>query len=150
LNEANKTRYAAYASAMASAGLPGLPQLDLRGGGSVEENARRLEDFIAAAPAPPSAFVCFNDSQALNLIKTLKVLDLEVPRDVSVCGFDDRETASSSIPSLTTMRYPFEELARTASKMLLEKIDALRPFDFYERLLLKPTLVVRESSAAIS
>ena len=68
---------------------------------------------------------------------------LRVPEDVSVVGFDDSELARHSAPSLTTMRIYSREMARSAVRRVLERIEggALPPV----RLEYPIDLIVRES-----
>lgn len=71
----------------------------------------------------PDAIVCSNDQTAALLIRTLTQLHCAVPEQVAVAGFDDVEYASLLTPALTTMRQPCGEIARTAVRTLLERIN---------------------------
>jgi len=94
-----------------------------------------------------TAIFCFNDVSAVGAIRALCDVGLRVPDDVSVIGFDDVIGASYGIPSLTTVHQPLLEMGRLAAKTLLDRIA--NPSDPYESLIMmEPTLVVRESTAA--
>jgi LacI family transcriptional regulator len=74
----------------------------------------------------------------------LQDLNLRVPADVSVIGFDDINAASYTSPRLTTIRQPLAEIGRIATQALLNRIhDAQPPRD---EITVLPTLVVREST----
>ena len=92
----------------------------------------------------PDAIVCCNDATAADLLVTLRALDVRVPEDISVTGVDGLHYASIVTPSLTTIRQPCEAIARTALKMLLERIasPALPP----REILLDAELVVGQST----
>ena len=71
----------------------------------------------------PDAIVCCNDATAADLLVTLRALGVRVPEDISVTGVDGLRCASILTPSLTTIHQPCEAIARTALKMLLERIS---------------------------
>jgi DNA-binding LacI/PurR family transcriptional regulator len=70
---------------------------------------------------------------------------LSVPGDVSVVGYDDMPEAAFFNPSLTTVTHDFETAGRTCLEFLLRRIrDPQSPA---ERLIIRPELVPRESTA---
>ena len=76
--------------------------------------------FGAEGPAPDALFVA-NDHMAIAAMDVLRnELALRVPEDVSVVGFDDVEGSAYLVPSLTTVRQPFEAVGRAAVRALLE------------------------------
>ena len=92
-----------------------------------------------------SAIFCFNDIAAIGAIRALKDSGLRVPEDVSVIGFDDILGASYHTPSITTVHQPLEEMGRQGALALLERIA--RPGqDFAREIVLRPQLIVREST----
>ena len=70
----------------------------------------------------PDAVACYNDRQAALLLQTLNALGRKVPDDVQVAGFDDVQYARLTIPQLTTMHQPCEEIAAAAFRMLMDRI----------------------------
>jgi LacI family transcriptional regulator len=83
---------------------------------------------------------------AIGAVRGACELGLSVPADLSIAGFDDIQLASYITPSLTTVVQPKTEMARTAVRLLLERM-AERSLPARRQVLL-PTLVVRESSRA--
>ena len=82
-------------------------------------------------PEPPTAIFAGNDAQALGVYSALRARGLDIPRDVSVVGFDDISVASIVTPTLTTVRQPLMEMGRVATTMLLrliagEQLDSTR------------------------
>jgi LacI family transcriptional regulator len=67
-------------------------------------------------------------------------------QDVSVVGFDDISIASFSIPPLTTIRQPLEEMGRIAAKTVVGLIDGQE--EYVQEISVEPKLVVRGSTAA--
>ncbi len=113
--------------------------------GMAEPKVAIAVDALLKRKPRPTAIVATNDTLAIRTIKVLLTRGIHVPRDISVVGFDDIETANLVMPSITTVRIPLGELAEIAVSSLIRGIeheDAAR----VQRIL--PTkLVVRESSA---
>ena len=105
----------------------------------VKQLLSRTRDF--------TAIFCFNDIAAIGAIRALKDAGLGVPEDVSVVGFDDILGSSYHTPSITTVRQPLEEMGRQGAKILLERIEHPSKV-FGSEIVLKPELIVRESTAA--
>ncbi len=92
-----------------------------------------------------TAILCFNDISAMGSIRALHDYGLQVPRDISIVGFDDIECASYYVPSLTTVRQPLKLMGSTAASALLRKLsrETVPPL-----ITVKPELIIRESTAA--
>jgi LacI family transcriptional regulator len=93
----------------------------------------------------PDAIVCSNDIAALNLSKTLAKLNVRIPEDIMLAGFDDVVEAARMNPPLTSIRQPCFDLATMAFRTLLERID--NPDLPPRQILLDTLLVVRESTS---
>lgn len=74
-------------------------------------------------PDPPTAIFCGNDVVAFGVIDAARSLEVDIPGDVSVLGFDDIPMASWEVFQLTTVRQPFPDMARAAARMLGERIE---------------------------
>ncbi len=70
-----------------------------------------------------TAIFCANDLLAIGALSALSEAGIRVPEDVSVMGFDDTELARHSSPPLTTMRIHSRDMARTAARRLLERVE---------------------------
>lgn len=91
----------------------------------------------------PTAFVCNNDQGAYELIKLLKKNGYNVPNDISVVAFDNTIYSSLSLPKITTIDTNLDEMVNVASKVILKKIT--NPNKVYNRILVKTTLIIRDS-----
>lgn len=96
----------------------------------------------------PSALVCANDDIALASIAALRDLNISVPKEVSVTGFDDIDEASFAAPPLTTMHVAKEALGRRAVEMLVRRHR--HPDLTVEKVLLAVHPVMRDSTSAIA
>ena len=88
--------------------------------------------------------VVSNDLVALGALKALTDCGKRVPEDVAVVGFDDNRFGAYLPVPLTTVRQPTREVGETAFRLLLQKMED--PGMAAQRVLLKPTLVVRQST----
>ena len=95
----------------------------------------RRRDFTAVFSA--------NDLMAVGLLHAFREADVDVPRDVSVVGFDDSPTAAHLWPPLTTVRQDFELIGRRAVELVVTEIAGRTVAD---RTLLPPELIVRGST----
>jgi DNA-binding LacI/PurR family transcriptional regulator/signal transduction histidine kinase len=88
------------------------------------------------------AMLCANDEMAIGILKAAKELNLNIPGDFAICGFDNTVNSCIVSPTLTTVRQPFEEIADCAFDILLKKIDNQETDDLKS---FSGTLVKRES-----
>jgi DNA-binding LacI/PurR family transcriptional regulator len=86
-----------------------------------------------------------NDQMALGLLRRLHEAGREVPRDLSVVGFDDIPEAAYFTPPLTTVRQDFTELGRRCLRVLLGRIEG---GGGPTRVVVAPELVVRASTGS--
>jgi LacI family transcriptional regulator len=93
---------------------------------------------------PPTALVCFNDSCAVRVMDHLRRLDLRVPEQVSVTGYDDLDSSPLLSPALTTVRQPARGIGLLAARLVLREGDTGHR---HEERVLRVDLVVRESTA---
>lgn len=95
----------------------------------------------------PTALLCFNDSVAFGAMLGLRSLGVEPGVDCSVIGVDDVTEAALWQPGLTTISVRRENIGRAAGQLLIARLsDQTRPF---ERITIKPELVVRSSTCAV-
>ncbi|MET9877503.1 LacI family DNA-binding transcriptional regulator [Actinacidiphila glaucinigra] len=100
-------------------------------------------------PDPPTAIFAGSDLQALGVLEAARVKGLQVPRDLSVVGYDDLPLAQWASPSLTTVNQPLVEMAEEAARMLLRLSQPEEAGDKSNtRMELGVRLVVRKSTAS--
>lgn len=112
------------------------------------QSVNEIEAARAAArpllDAGVTAVVAASDVLALGCYQALRERGAVPGRDVAVVGFDDSPTAEIVSPALTSIAQPLEEVGRECVRLLLARIAA--PDAEPERLLLEPSLAVREST----
>lgn len=84
---------------------------------AIENGARAMADLMAQTPRP-TAVLCGNDVLAVGALARARALGLEVPRDVSITGFDDIELAQIADPALTTVHVPHADMGREAASLI--------------------------------
>jgi LacI family transcriptional regulator len=125
LGAANQTasaeRYAGFVAALAEQGLEPRPDWVKQGAFTYRSGLLATEQLLAS-PQRPSAIFASNDDMAAAAIAVAHRLRLDVPRDLTIVGFDDTPMATTIWPALTTIRQPVAAMARKAIEMLLEEI----------------------------
>jgi LacI family transcriptional regulator, galactose operon repressor len=97
-------------------------------------------DQLLSRKAQFPAVVAFNDTSAIGMIRTLQDLNMRVPGDVSIVGFDDIEAAAYTSPRPTTVRQPLSEMGRIAARSLLNRLR--RTEKFRPEITVEPSFVI--------
>lgn len=139
-----RRRIRGFEAAMRAAGLPARPP---------REAGWEIDKGYAAGMATldradrPTGIVCANDRVAVGVALAAAQLDLDVPRDVSLVGYDDDENVAQYMaPGLTTVALPHREMGREAMRRLMETIDSGSP-DQPEQVMVVGDVVERDSVA---
>lgn len=137
-------RQRGYAEALTEHGL--APEAEL-----VRYVQPKIEAGCAAAlellglPRPPDAILAGNNLLTAGALQAIRERQLTIPSDVALVGFDDTVWASLVQPTITVMAQPTDDIGRTATELLLQRIaDPNRPI---RKVTLQGRLCVRESSA---
>lgn len=146
LTSTGRDRYEGFVAAMQAAGIRA------NDGWVVECPSTREDGFSAilelfSKRKRPTAIVCFNDAIAFGAMLGLRRLGIEPGTNCSVVGVDDVTEASLWQPGLTTISIGRESIGHAAGQLLMARIEEPnRPF---ERITIKPQLVVRASTSAL-
>lgn len=146
---ASALRLAGYRDAMASVGLPVPEELVEQGLFTYRSGLDAAEKLLAVTD-PPSAIFASNDDMAAATVAVAHRRGLDVPSDLTVCGFDDTELATTIWPELTTIRQPITDMALAAVELLVKEIRGRRAGspDAPRHIQLDFKLVRRQSDAA--
>lgn len=108
------------------------------------------EQGIQALSRPPSerptAIFCYNDTIAFGILRAAVDLNIPVPEQLSIIGFDDIAPAANTTPPLTTVRQPLALIGKRAVEILIGIVDGNLPRNYRE--IAPPELIVRSSTAA--
>lgn len=144
-------RLKGYVEAMRDAGLPIDDRLIVQGRFTYRSGMDGAEKLLSVDPRPTAIFAS-NDDMAAATVAVAHRRHLDVPNDITVCGFDDTDMASSIWPELTTIRQPIREMTAWAVDAVTGLIRAKRQGKEVQSIqeTLPYTLVRRESDAAPS
>ena len=101
---------------------------------------------LIARKRPFTALLAYNDISAIGAMRAFHEAGLQIPRDISVIGFDDIPAAAFHYPSLTTVRQPLRRMGELAVEMLVERLENGKEME--REIAVQPEIVVRESTAA--
>jgi LacI family transcriptional regulator len=140
-------RLEGYRRALLANGIIEEPDLVREGNSRLDGGFARTIDLLEL-PNPPSAIFVTNNLMTLGAIAALQSRGLRIPGDVAIVGFDDFEWAMILRPRLTTVAQPTYEFGQMAAELLIARIEQ-GVGDAPRRVLLTPTLRIRESCGAI-
>jgi LacI family transcriptional regulator len=143
--ESARLRERGYRTALAAAGIEVDPKL-VRVGGYQPDSAEEAARLMLQGDDRPSAIFAANDVSALAAIGTARTLGLDVPRDLSVIGFDNVPESALSEPPLTTIEQPIQQMGFEAVELLIGLIE--KRSELATQRMLPTQLVVRGSCAA--
>jgi DNA-binding LacI/PurR family transcriptional regulator len=136
-----RQRIDGWAAALEAAGADAPPLLtgdwSARSGYELGRRLATVRDVTAIFAA--------NDQMALGILRAVHEAGREVPRDLSIVGFDDIPEAQFFTPPLTTVRQDFNEMGRQSLMLLIGEIVA--PQRSSSRVVVDPELRIRDSTA---
>lgn len=139
-------RQRAFLQAMEEIGLPIEPKYQIEGNHTMEGGIEAMKKILTL-PKPPTAVICSNDMTAIGVMRQSYEEGIDVPRDLSVIGFDDVRLSQFIIPPLTTVKMSQTEIARLAFHALLTEVQRKVPAPSGSEYVLRTSLVLRDSTA---
>lgn len=133
-------RFEGHSQVLAEAGKTATRGLHTSVGRPIDEVRAALRELLRRGAV--DGILAANDVLAMAAISVLRALDLRVPEDVAVVGFDDNETAAYFHPALTSVRQPVGAAVSELVRVLSARIAGEHPAP----VLLPTQLVVRASS----
>jgi len=146
VSERARMRWEGYQNCLADHHIPVDPQLVLEKGYTFANGKEAMARLLQLS-SPPSAVFCGNDILAIGAIVCAKEKGLQIPRDLSVVGFDDMEISAYYDPPLTTMAVPAYEMGQMAAKILIENIQGESKLP--QQYILETKLMIRGSTDKI-
>ena len=142
-------RLAGYRSALTELGIR-IDDALIANGNFTYHSGLEAAELLLAMENPPTAIFASNDDMAAATVAVAHRHGLDVPADLSVCGFDDTPLATTIWPELTTIRQPVATMAEEAVTMLVDLIRQQREGVSEEvpHRLLDFELIRRQSDAA--
>jgi len=136
-------RLSGHTAALAEANIPFDDSLMVYGD-YTRLGGQLATEQLLALPLPPTAIFALNDRMAMGAIRALHALNLRVPQDVAVVGFDDVPAAADFSPALTTVKLPSKEMGQAATQLLFKQIAGVTIAN--QEVILPTQLIIRQSS----
>lgn len=123
-NDRSRARLDGIQKALADAGIRLKPTQIVRADLSLAQGRSALRQLISDHP-DTTAVICTTDTLAIGAMAEARKLGLDIPRQLSITGFDDVEIAAQVDPALTTISIPVAEIGRGAADYLINAIAGL-------------------------
>ncbi|MEK8126593.1 LacI family DNA-binding transcriptional regulator [Paenibacillus filicis] len=113
----------------------------------VEDSRVKALELLSVEEPPTAIFAC-NDMLAVGALQAAKELGKKVPEELSIVSFDNTVLAAVTNPPMTTVAQPMEHMGKLVVNMIVDELQGSAPVR--QRVVLRPELIIRESTAAIA
>ncbi|HTI82631.1 MAG TPA: substrate-binding domain-containing protein [Acetobacteraceae bacterium] len=123
-NDRIQQRIAAVQDALARSGIAIRPQHFVRvNSRHIASGREGMRKILIGDSLRPTALICTNDYIATGAMIEAKGLGLEIPRDLSIVGFDDTDMAAHLDPPLTTVRVPSRRMGEEIARYIIAYLE---------------------------
>ncbi len=141
-----KERYKGYIQALQEAGISFDPDRII----TYHTEDRKLKPALVTKEYMKrgviiDGIVCYNDQVAYSVSRELLALQIRIPEDVAIIGYDNSFLAESNRVPLSSIQHPKEELGKAAARLLLAILNGNETKDQLHQIM-APELVIREST----
>jgi LacI family transcriptional regulator len=139
-------RFQSFQEVLAERKMPLVPEWVTEG--NYEENGGyEAAKKIFASLRKPTAILCASDLMAMGAVRALREMDIKVPENVSIVGFDNMEEAHYHDPALTTVSFSGQEMGLLAAQKMIQLLEgeALKS----KGTTLQAELIVRDSALPV-
>lgn len=140
-------RIQGYKEAMTKAGAKVMESNIISTKATVENGKTAAQQLLKKKGRPTAIFAC-NDLLAIGAMEAARKLEIKIPEELSIIGFDNTILAGIANPSLTSVSQPIKEMANQAMTVLVEEIEHGQSSK--QRVFMLPELVIRNSTAPLS
>ncbi|PQP89941.1 LacI family DNA-binding transcriptional regulator, partial [Paenibacillus sp. AR247] len=109
-----------------------------------EEGFKRLMKL----PEPPTAIFATSDYKAFGAMNAARESGMNIPKDISIIGYDDVKLGEYSYPRLTTVNQNTRKMGQRAAEILLFELEEDHSSLVKDEIV--PTLILRDSTAPLS
>lgn len=103
---------------------------------------KQINELLVKNPSErPTAIMAYNDQLAIRIMDLIKGIGLDIPKDISIIGFDDFQLSKYMSPRLTTLTHVQQKMGRDAASLLLQKIKHHN----IDSIVYKPIMIERDS-----
>jgi len=139
-----QNRLCGYRDILEKHDLPVDEALIKQGDWGVDSGYKAAQELLALEDRPTAIFSA-NDIMALGAMYAIQEAGLEIPADIAIVGYDDRDFAAWIRPTLTTIRMPSAEMGQAAARLLMKQFAREELEDATQ---IPGKLIIRESCGA--
>lgn len=143
--EIYKNRLAGYKKALEDKGIPFDADLVIVSNLLQDDGLKMAKELLATTPTVDAVFAA-NDLAAIGAMKYFKSVGRKIPDDIAFVGFSNEPISAMIEPSLTTLDQFGFKIGKISCELLLNKIESKEQDAENRTIMLKPKLLVRESS----
>jgi GntR family transcriptional regulator, arabinose operon transcriptional repressor len=118
--------------------------------GELDSLRRKLEDLLTSNNSRPTGIICYNDQVALFILNVLRDLNLKVPEDISIVGYDDSYLAEATETKLTSVSHPKMQMGIEAAKWIVAAVEHQSIEGNQHSIVYEPELVIRNSTGPVT
>ncbi|WP_346910576.1 LacI family DNA-binding transcriptional regulator [Faecalicatena orotica] len=137
-------RYRGYCLALKEAGIEPEARFAAWGDYTIEGGASAMKELVTRNPDMTAIFVS-NYEMTMGAIIEINELGIRIPDELSFIGFDNVEFAKASIPKLSIVTQPTEEIARHVAALMLKRLEESGDTDGHQAVKLKTSFVEGKS-----
>ena len=115
-------------------------------GGMLYQEVEEALDQIMKGDRLPQAVFAAGDKLTTGFLRYFKAKGIKVPEEIALAGFSNLDLTDLLNPSLTVVRQPAFEMGKAATDLLLSQVESKRPVSTFQRVVLEPELLIRDSS----
>ena len=139
-----QNRLSGYRDVLEKHHLPMDEALVKQGDWGVDSGYRATQELLALEEKPTAIFAA-NDIMALGAVYAIQEAGLQIPADIAIVGYDDRDFSAWIRPALTTIGMPSYEMGQAAARLLLKQFSGEELEDATQ---IPGKLIVRQSCGA--
>lgn len=117
--DASHHRLSGYRAALEHANIPFDEALVVKTNWRLDETHQATKKVMQLSSRPDAIF-CSSDWMTLGCYQALAEMEIKVPQDILIAGYDDQRIAEQLMPKLTSVQLPYAELGRAAVEYLCQ------------------------------
>jgi DNA-binding LacI/PurR family transcriptional regulator len=142
-----KSRMDGYKQALEQAGIPYNENLVAINNTSFNDALNSTVKLLKLSE-PPTAIFASTEPLAIGAMQGVRESGLDIPKDISIVGFDNSILAKMCYPPLTTVSQPIYEMGKKVIDLLVEEIK--NPKKVKQRIVMSPELIVRGTASEVN
>ena len=148
-HKSSHERELGYLNALKHSTIDFTPNYQINGSYSFEFGVQGTKQLLAL-PNPPTAIFACNDEIAAGALFAARLEGIKVPNELAIAGFENSPFSRQTLPHLTTAAQDNYDIAKQATKLLIQHIQGLKKQTNVEEankhLCYRPKLVIRQST----